>query len=126
MDSIGNIINSIKNSFLAKHQSVKFLNTRKAKIVTNQLLKMKVFSQIKETDGLIQATFADNLINLNLRRISKPGRKLYIGFSDLPIYLKKRERIILSTSKGVFTDSEAREKRIGGEILFSIMINFSK
>lgn len=126
MDSISNIIISIKNAYLAKHRSVILSDSRKVKIITDQLLKMKVFSHLNKNDGRIEAFFADNLISLNLQRISKPGRKLYIGYSDLPVYLKKRQRVILSTSKGIFSDQEALENKIGGEMLFSIMINFSR
>lgn len=61
-------------------------------------------------DGLIQS----------VKRISTPGRRLYLGYRDLPAFISKRGVTILSTPKGVMTNKEARKEKVGGELLCEI------
>ena len=55
-----------------------------------------------------------------LRRISKPGLRRYVGFDDIPLVLGGMGVSILSTPAGLMTDNEARQKRVGGELLCQI------
>ncbi|MDO8505457.1 MAG: 30S ribosomal protein S8 [bacterium] len=61
-------------------------------------------------DGLIQS----------VKRISTPGRRLYIGYRDLPAFISKRGVTILSTPKGIMTNKDARKEKVGGELLCEI------
>ncbi len=56
----------------------------------------------------------------NLRRVSKPGRRMYSGHSDLPKVLSDRGIAIVSTSQGVMTNKEARKRKLGGEVLCEV------
>lgn len=56
----------------------------------------------------------------NLRRVSKPGRRLYSGHGDLPRVLSDRGIAIVSTSQGVMTNKEARKRKLGGEVLCEV------
>ena len=55
-----------------------------------------------------------------MRRISKPGRRIYASYKEIPSILGGLGIVILSTSKGILTDREARFEGVGGEILCSI------
>ncbi len=57
---------------------------------------------------------------INLERISKPSRRVYVGKDEIPSVLKGLGISILSTSKGILTDKEARRAKVGGEVLCSI------
>jgi small subunit ribosomal protein S8 len=58
----------------------------------------------------------NNLIS-HLRRISKPGRRVYVSSAKIPRVLRGFGMAIISTSKGIMTDAEARQKKVGGEVL---------
>ena len=73
--------------------------------------EIKVVLKYREgRDGLIQS----------VKRISTPGRRLYLGYRDLPAFVTKRGVSILSTPKGVMTNKEARKEKVGGELLCEI------
>lgn len=55
-----------------------------------------------------------------LRRASRPGRRLYVGHEDIPVVLNGMGIAILSTSRGVMTDKDARTQRVGGEVLCEV------
>lgn len=61
-------------------------------------------------DGFIQS----------VKRISTPGRRLYLGYRDLPAFITKRGVTILSTPKGIMTHKEARKEQVGGELLCEV------
>jgi len=56
----------------------------------------------------------------SIKRISKPGRRVYVGSKELPVVLSDMGIVILSTSQGVMTNKEARKRKLGGEILCEI------
>lgn len=126
MDTIGNIISKIQNSFNAKHSSVNISVNRKSNLVADQLVKVGLVKNKEIKDGIITLTFAEKLINLELKRISTPGRKIYISFKDLLTDTRKLGILVISTSKGVLLEDEAIKKRIGGQVLFRIRNNFKK
>ncbi len=65
--------------------------------------------QLRYTDGRPAIT--------GLRRISKPGRRIYVSYDDVPRVLNGLGIAVISTSRGVLTDRQARELRVGGEVL---------
>lgn len=125
-DSIGDVLTQIRNANLIKSLSTLVPNTR----ANNQILK------ILQEEGFIKSVDASSTEHLilylkytgknqrpiltNLRRISKPGRRIYTSYKEIPNILGGLGIIILSTSKGVLTDREARFQRVGGEVLCSI------
>jgi len=125
-DSIGDLLTQIRNANLIKSLSTLVPNTR----ANNQILK------ILQEEGFVKSvdeTSTEHLILYlkytgknqrpiltNLRRISKPGRRIYTSYKEIPNVLGGLGIIILSTSKGVLTDREARFQRVGGEVLCSI------
>ncbi len=68
----------------------------------------------------LDVTFNPEKSSLTLTRASKPGRRTYAGVSDLKPVLRGFGMAVLTTSQGLLTDSQAREKKIGGEVLCTI------
>jgi small subunit ribosomal protein S8 len=68
----------------------------------------------------LEVTFNPDKAALTLKRISKPGRRAYVGVSELKPVLNGFGTAILTTSQGLMTDSQAREKKMGGEVLCTI------
>ena len=125
-DIIANMITSIRNANLEKTKTVQIPATNITKNIGRILLQ----------EGFIQ-NFREHQENKNyflvftlkyqgrkekpyittLRRISKPGLRIYSNHKEIPRVLGGMGIVILSTSQGIMTDREAREKQIGGEIL---------
>lgn len=77
--------------------------------------------QIGEVPKLtLRVTFSPDHPSLTMKRVSKPGRRAYSGAADLKPVLSGYGMSILTTSQGLLTDSQAREKKVGGEILCTI------
>ena len=125
-DTIANMITSVRNANLEKTKTVQVPGTNITKNIGRILLQ----------EGFIQ-NFREHQENTNyflvftlkyqgrkkkpyittLRRISKPGLRIYSNHKEIPRVLGGMGIVILSTSQGIMTDREAREKQIGGEIL---------
>lgn len=96
--------------------------------VKEQLLElMKKEELIKDVEVVgegihkkLLVSFLDEKPSLEMKRISKPGRRVYQGHKDLKPVLQGFGLAILTTSQGLMTDKEAREKNIGGEVLCTI------
>jgi len=125
-DTISDTLTRIRNAILAKHQIVKIPKTK----ITNHLISVlksegfiENFNEIKdgfETFLLITLKYEGKkkkpLIK-KLKRISKPGLRIYAKHKDLPKVLGGIGIAIISTSEGVMTDKQARYHGLGGEVL---------
>lgn len=125
-DTISHMLTRIRNACLVKSQTVSIPFTR----ITQHI------SRILEKEGFIEsfelAASGDLTLQLkylgrdkkpcitNLRRLSKPGLRVYVNKKEIPRVLGGMGIVILSTSKGIMTDTEARHYGIGGELLCSI------
>ena len=124
-DSIADMLTRIRNAQTAKHESVTLETSKMKKSIAQILLDEGYISSFEEVEN---GKFTNLVINLKyvnknqrvitgLKRISKPGRRIYAGVQDLPKVLGGLGIVIVSTSKGVMTDREARKLGIGGEVL---------
>ena len=124
-DSIADMLTRIRNAQTAKHESVALETSKMKKAIAQILLDEGYISSFEEVEN---GNFTNLVINLKyvnknqkvitgLKRISKPGRRIYAGVEDLPKVLGGLGIVIVSTSKGVMTDREARKLKIGGEVL---------
>jgi len=125
-DTVGDFLTQIRNANLTRNFSTITLNTK-----TNYQI-----SKILKEEGFIDSftSFSSKKLILylkykgrqrkpiltNLKRISKPGRRIYTNYKEIPSILGGLGIVILSTSKGILTDRDARLNHIGGEILCSI------
>jgi small subunit ribosomal protein S8 len=125
-DNIGDVLTQIRNANLIKSSSTLIPNTRTnhqiLKILHNEgfIKSFKILSPKHLVLNLKYIGRNKHPILTNLRRISKPGRRIYTNHKEIPTILGGLGIVILSTSKGILTDREARFQRIGGEILCSI------
>ena len=124
-DPIADMLTRIRNANSAKHDTVDVPASNMKKAIAQILLEegyIKNFQLIDDgTQGVIRITLKygegkKNIIS-GLRRVSKPGLRVYAGAEELPRVLHGLGIAIVSTSKGVMTDKKAREAHVGGEVL---------
>ncbi len=125
-DPIADMLTRIRNANNAKHKSVDIPSSNMKLAIANILLNegyIKSFEEIKENEaqGTIRVTLkygekGKKVID-GLKRISKPGLRVYASKDELPRVLNGLGIAIISTSKGIMTDKEAREAGLGGEVL---------
>ena len=124
-DPIADMLTRIRNANNAKHDTVDVpASNMKKSIAQNQLEEgyIKNFQLIDNgTQGVIRVTLkygaGKEKVISGLRRVSKPGLRVYAGADELPKVLRGLGIAIVSTSKGVMTDKKAREAHVGGEVL---------
>ncbi len=124
-DPIADMLTRMRNALTAKHDSVT-IPASKMKIAIINLLKeegyienFEVVGEGVKKDIVVTFKFGENnerVIN-GLKRISKPGLRIYASCDDLPKVLNGLGIAIISTSKGIMTDKQARAARMGGEVL---------
>ena len=124
-DPVADMLTRIRNASTAKHETVDVPASNLKKAIAQILLEegyIKNFQLIDDgTQGVIRITLkygaGKEKVVSGLRRVSKPGLRVYAGAEELPRVLKGLGIAIVSTSKGVMTDKKARELHIGGEVL---------
>ena len=124
-DPIADMLTRIRNANSAKHKTVDIPASKMKTAIAEILFKegyIKSFEIINnETQGIIRITLKHdekgNRVIDGIKRISKPGLRVYAGKEELPKVLNGLGIAIVSTSKGLKTDKEAREAGIGGEVL---------
>ena len=124
-DPIADMLTRIRNANNAKHDTVDVPASNMKKAIAQILLEegyIKNFLLIDDgTQGVIRITLKYNAgkekVLSGLRRVSKPGLRVYAGADELPRVLRGLGTAIVSTSKGVMTDKKAREAHVGGEVL---------
>ena len=124
-DPIADLLTRIRNANAAKHESVTVPASNMKKAICQILLDEGYLKDVKvEDDGLqgnivITLKYGENKTRIiqGLKRISKPGLRIYAGHEDMPRVMKGLGVAIVSTSKGVMTDKQARKLGVGGEVL---------
>jgi len=123
-DPIADMLTRIRNANNAKHETVDVPASNMKKSIAQILLDegyIKSFQLIDDgTQGVIRITLKYNAkqsVISGLRRVSKPGLRVYAGADELPRVLRGLGIAIISTSKGVMTDKAARAAHVGGEVL---------
>ena len=124
-DTIADLLTRIRNANTAKHATVDVPASRVKKDITQILVDegyVKGFQLIEDgKQDVIRITlkYGDNKspVITGLRRVSKPGLRIYSSCADMPKVRKGLGIAIVSTSKGIVTDKKARELNVGGEIL---------
>ena len=124
-DPIADMLTRIRNAGSARHETVDIPNSKMKKAIAEILLEegyIKSFQLIDDgTQGVIRVTLKylpgkEKAIQ-GLKRVSKPGLRVYAGADELPRVLKGLGIAIISTSKGVMTAKQARAEHVGGEVL---------
>lgn len=124
-DTIADMLTRIRNASAAKHHTVDIPASNVKKQIAQILLDEGYIKAFKVVDdnkqGVIKVTlkYTDSKAQVitGLRRVSKPGLRIYSNCKDMPKVMKGLGIAIVSTSKGIMTDKKARELNVGGEVL---------
>ncbi len=117
-DIISNMITSIRNAIVRKNKTVDIPATTTTRSIAKILLQEGFIDGLRERQEDERRLLLLTLrYERNLRRISKPGLRVYSNYQDIPKVLGGIGIVILSTSKGIMVDREARQKQIGGEVI---------
>ena len=124
-DPVADMLTRIRNANSAKHDTVDVPASNLKKAIAQILLEEGYIKSYELVDngnqGIIRITLKYMAkkapVLSGLKRVSKPGLRVYAGAEELPKVLKGLGIAIVSTSKGVMTDKKARELHIGGEVL---------
>ena len=125
MDPISNMLTIIKNGYLARKQYVSAPNSRLKKEIAKKLAEAGYIGNVTVSENKriikIDLVYKDKEPIVNeLKRVSKPSLRVYTSSKKIPRILRGRGEVLLSTSKGILTGSQARKMKAGGEILLKI------
>jgi len=123
-DLLADVFTMVRNAIMAKKDAVDIPASNTIKSILGILKKENYIEDFKLIEDKLQGvariylkyTGAKNAIR-GIKRISRPGLRVYAHVQKLPIVLRGRGLAVISTSKGVMTDKEAREQKIGGEVI---------
>lgn len=124
-DTIADLLTRIRNANSAKHDTVDVPASNMKKAIVQILLDegyIKGFHVVEDgKQGIIRINLkygqGKSPVITGLRRVSKPGLRIYTSCEEMPRVMKGLGIAILSTSKGIMTDKEARKQNVGGEVL---------
>ena len=124
-DTIADMLTRIRNANSAKHESVDIPASNVKKAIAQILLDegyINGFQVVEDgKQGVIHVSLKygpnKSQVLTGLRRVSKPGLRIYTNVEEMPKVMKGLGIAILSTSKGIMTDKQARKANVGGEVL---------
>ena len=125
-DTIADMLTRIRNANLAKHQIVQIPATKITRSIAKVLLNENLISSFEELKNVLKSSLLLSLTYTGknrtpkitkIQRISKSGRRIYSNHKDMPRVLGGFGLAIVSTSRGLMTDQQARDAGIGGELL---------
>ena len=125
-DPIADYLTRLRNAIMANHRVVEIPASNLKKEITKILLEKGYILNYKFVDegpqGSIKVALKYDPVNKvnaikKLIRVSSPGLRKYVGYKDMPRVLNGLGVALVSTSKGVMTDKEARELKVGGEVM---------
>ena len=123
-DVIADMLTRIRNASNAKHETVDVPASNMKKAIADILVREGYVKSCETVDdgkqGVLRIALKYNgkdRVIKGIRRVSKPGLRMYAGFENMPKVMNGLGVAIISTSKGVMTDKEARAQKIGGEVL---------
>ena len=127
-DPISDLLARIRNASIARHDRADMPHSNLKQHIAEVLKQEGFLDDVRTSDGDGKKTLTivlrygrDKASAIDgLRRVSAPGRRVYVRFDRIPRVRSGMGISILSTSRGVMTDREAREKRVGGELLCEV------
>ena len=126
-DPIADLLTRIRNAKLVGKTEVRVPSSKMKKVIAQQLVKNGYLADVtveaaKPRDVLvitINRPGENSTIN-EITRVSKPGRRVYVGSAEIPKVKSGRGLVLISTSKGVMTGAEAVKAKLGGELLLKV------
>ena len=128
-DPIADMITRIRNATMSRHENVEIPNSKIKKSILEILKKEGFIADMNSKgDSVAEKVLSVKLKYLDgnkpaimgLKRVSKPGLRVYVGKNEIPRYFGGIATALLSTSKGILTGHDARNQGLGGELLFYV------
>ena len=124
-DPIADMLTRIRNGLVVKHESVEVPYSKMKKSIADILVEEGFLNGVEIIESGVQSVMKVNLkygpnnqkVITGIKRVSKPGLRIYASSDKLPKVLGGMGIAIISTSKGVMTDKKARAEHVGGEVL---------
>lgn len=126
-DPIADLLTRIRNAALVGKNEVRMPSSKIKHVVANELKKANYLTDVKVESAKPRDQLVVTINNpgespriTEITRISKPGRRVYVGASEIPKVKNGRGIVLVSTSKGVISGQEAIKQRLGGELLLKV------
>lgn len=126
-DPIADMLTRIRNAIAAGKREVRLPSSKVKLMVAKQLQKSGYLSAVKTEKGSPRDTIVitiyeegKNPVITEIQRVSTPGRRVYSSASEIPHIKSGRGILLVSTSKGIMTDREARRSKLGGELICKV------
>jgi len=127
-DPVADFLTCVRNAVRAKHRKVDVPASKMKTELTKVLLRERYINNFKVIEDLRRGVLrvylkygaGDASVITNLKRISTPGRRVYVGKDEIPRVMGGLGSSIVSTSRGLMSDREAREAGLGGELICQI------
>jgi small subunit ribosomal protein S8 len=126
-DPIADLLTRIRNAVMVGKNEITVPSSKIKVVVAKQLKKAGYVTAVKVEAGkprdILVVTInnpGENTTINEIKRLSKPGRRVYVSADDIPKVKSGRGIVLVSTSKGVITGSEAKKQRLGGELLLQV------
>lgn len=126
-DPIADLLTRIRNAIMVGKTEIRVPSSKLKVVVAKQLQKTGYLYEVTEEKGSPRNTLVitinkpgTNATITEIKRISSPGRRVYTSATDVPKVKSGRGVVLVSTSKGVLSGTEARKQKLGGEVLLSV------
>ncbi len=126
-DPIADLLTRIRNAVMVGKNEITVPSSKLKVVVAKELKKAGYLADVKveaaKPRNILVVTInkeGENSTINEIKRISKPGRRVYSAAADIPKVMSGRGIVLVSTSKGVITGQEAKKQRLGGELLLSV------
>ncbi|MFZ1361054.1 MAG: 30S ribosomal protein S8 [Candidatus Saccharimonadales bacterium] len=126
-DPIADLLTRIRNAVMVGKSEVSMPTSKIKKVVAEALKANNYLTDVKEEAGKPRGTLVitinkpgENSVINELKRLSKPGRRMYVKADEIPKIKSGRGIVLVSTSQGVMTGQQATKQKLGGELLLSI------
>ncbi len=123
-DSVADMLTRIRNAIAVGKTEVALPHSKLKETIARQLAKAGYLNDVSVNDAKPRPVLVitvnepgSNATITEIERVSKPGRRVYAGASEIPRYKSGRGMVIISTSKGVMTSHQAMKQRLGGELI---------
>ncbi|MEO8691441.1 MAG: 30S ribosomal protein S8 [Candidatus Saccharimonas sp.] len=126
-DPIADLLTRIRNAAMVGKTEIRVPASKIKQVVAEQLVKNKYLKKVTLEDGKPRGTLVVTIANpgeacviTEISRVSRPGRRVYVGADDIPRIKQGRGIVLVSTSKGVISGYEAYKQKLGGEVLLKV------
>jgi small subunit ribosomal protein S8 len=126
-DPIADLLTRIRNAVMVGKNEITVPSSKLKVTVSNELKKAGYVTGVKVEPSKPRDTLivtinkpGENSVISEIKRLSKPGRRVYVGATDIPRVKSGRGIVLVSTSKGILTGSEAIKQKLGGELLLQV------